>query len=532
MTKNKKPTVLVILDGFGYSEYTEGNAVKAANLKNYDSLYESYPHTLISASGEDVGLPSGQMGNSEVGHMNIGAGRIVVPDLERINIAIEDGTFMKNEKLLNAFSNCIKTNSSLHIMGLLSDGGVHSHIDHLFVMLDMAKASGVSDIYIHCFTDGRDTGAAEGLRFITSLEEKLNTLGVGNIATVSGRFYAMDRDNNYERIQKAYDVMVCGKGKEYETATELVKASYENGILDEELVPARVKGGKPIQSGDTVIFFNFRPDRARQIVRSFIFTDEQIKETLQGQDKKESAEEPVLHLVRGEILHDLHVMGMTPYHKSFDGVVDSIYEKGTVPNNMGAYLSSLGLKQYRTAETEKYAHVTSFFNGSEEEPYPGETRVVIKSDKAQSYALAPHMKAREVTESFVKALNSNEYDFAVINFANPDMVGHTGDFNAVVEALNVVDECLGEVVRCVFEHGGRLCVTADHGNCDEMLLPGTDIISKKHSTNLVPFILVDKDRMNVKLREGGALRDIAPTLLDIMGLRAPSEFTGKTLIDK
>lgn len=524
----KKTTALIILDGFGYSERKEGNAVFSADVKNFDRLYSEYPHTLLSASGKAVGLPEGQIGNSEVGHLNIGGGRIVVQVLDKIEAALLDKSFYVNKTFLEAVENCKHNNSALHIMGLLSSGGVHSRISHLFALLEVIKAQGLSRVYIHCFMDGRDTAPTSGRDFLKELEDKLKELGIGKIATVSGRYYAMDRDKNYDRTQKAYDAMVLGKGSVFATADEAISASYKAGLTDEHMLPAIIEGSETIQDGDSIIFFNYRPDRARQIMKAFIFDDSEFV----AEFAMEKAKDPAFKgtMIEREKRIIVFIAAMTQYEKSIDSRMFIAFDRDTCNNTLGEYLSKKGYRQFRTAETEKFAHVTSFFNGSIEDPFPGEDVLCIPSPKVKTFDLKPEMSAYEVTESCIQHIESGEYDFVVVNFANPDMVGHTGNFDAVVKALNAVDECLGNLVDTILKAGGKCCITADHGNCDEMIDPVTGEVATKHSLNPVPFILVDDTYKAAALRENGSLRDIAPTLLQMMGLKKPKEMTGASLI--
>lgn len=540
MTGKKRPTALIILDGFGYSERHEGNAIYAAQLENFTRYCNEYPHTLIEASGEAVGLPKGQMGNSEVGHQNIGAGRMVPQELKRINDDIANGSFSHNPEFANVISHCVSRNSALHIMGLMSHGGVHSDIKHLYDILHTVKESGLNEVYIHCFTDGRDVLFDSARDTIAELEAKLRETGCGRIATVSGRYYAMDRDNNFDRYQLAYDAMVNGVGKVYRTADELIAASYENDIYDEFIVPAIVEGARKITDGDGILFINFRPDRAAGIMKLMLFTDAEMESWYNTANEKKRKDflnanpngefKSVTKFKRDKQLQDIFVTVMAQYDAAIDSRMHIAYDKQRVPMGIGEYLSKLGYTQLRIAETEKFKHVTSFFSGNIEEEFDGETRVLISSPSTDSFDKVPQMSAYEVAAECVDRIKSGRYDFIVLNFANPDMVGHTGNFDATVKALKAVDECLKQVVDAVLEAGGRACVTADHGNADEMLYPDGKVCTQ-HSVNPVPFILLDPDRRTAILREGGALCDIAPTLLDIMGLQTPTEFTGKTLIE-
>ena len=510
----KKPVALIILDGFGISNSDLGNAVKAAKLPNYNRYLNQFPHTTIEASGLAVGLPEGQMGNSEVGHLNIGAGRIVYQELTRISKEIRDGDFYENTAFIDAMTKAIEKGKKLHLMGLLSDGGVHSHIEHLFALLELAKKRGVKDINIHCFLDGRDTPPTSALGYMKQLQEKLKELGVGKVATVSGRYYAMDRDNRWERVKLAYDVMVLGEGKRVACPIKAIEMAYEGGENDEFVMPTVIADeGTPanvLEAEDSVIFFNFRPDRARQITRVFMDTD------FNG-------------FVRDKGYFPLHYVSMTQYDKSIVGV-NVAYLPQSLSNTLGEYVSGLGLKQFRIAETEKYAHVTYFFNGGVEAEYPGEDRRLIPSPMVATYDLKPEMSAEEVTEALLEELEENKYDLIVLNYANADMVGHTGILDAAVKALEKVDQCLGRVVDKIIEKGGKAIITSDHGNSEELLDAATGNPVTAHTINPVPLILAGEGL--IELREDGKLCDIAPTLLLMMGLDSPKEMTGKGLIVK
>ena len=501
----KKMTALVILDGFGHSEETQGNAIKADGINNISRLLKEYPHTLIEASGEDVGLPDGQMGNSEVGHMNIGAGRIVYQELTRITKSIKDGDFFENPAFLGAVENCRKHDSALHIYGLVGPGGVHSHQKHFFGLLELAKRHGLSKVYVHCFMDGRDVPPESGKGFIEEYQRKIAEIGVGKIATVMGRYYAMDRDNRWERVQLAYDAMVYGEGIQNPDPVDAVAQSYANDVTDEFMEPVVCDPEGTISDNDSIIFFNFRPDRAREITRAIV--------------------DPDFDGFQREYFPTTYVCN-TEYDASMPNVLVA-WPRIPVKNGLGEYLSSMGMTQLRIAETEKYAHVTFFFNGGVEKQYPGEDRVLVPSPKVATYDLQPEMSAREVCDKCVERINSGAYDVIILNFANCDMVGHTGVLQAAVKAVETVDECVGRVVEATLKMGGIAMVTADHGNAEVMLQPDGSPMTA-HTTNLVPFILCGA---GTQLRPG-RLADIAPTILDVMGLAAPQEMDGQTLIVK
>ncbi|MEL7609412.1 MAG: 2,3-bisphosphoglycerate-independent phosphoglycerate mutase [Bacillota bacterium] len=511
----KEMTALIILDGFGEGCESNGNAIAADGAKNITALKAHYPHTTIRASGMDVGLPDGQMGNSEVGHLNIGAGRIVYQELTRITKSILDRDFFEKQEFLDAIENCKKHSSALHLMGLCSDGGVHSHLEHLYALLELAKRRGLTRVFVHCFMDGRDVPPQSGRCYIEQLEEKLRSIGVGRIATVMGRYYAMDRDNRYERVQKAYDAMVYGEGVEASDAAAAVQASYDAEVTDEFIKPIVVKKNGVFDSGvgpnDSVIMFNFRPDRAREITRSLIFED------FDGFARKGG-------------FFPLFYVCMTQYDKTFAGRAQVAYKPESLTNTLGEYLAKNGRTQLRIAETEKYAHVTFFFNGGVETPNEGEDRVLIPSPKVATYDLKPEMSAYEVAEAAVERIDSGAYDAMILNFANPDMVGHTGIMEAAVAAVHAVDECVQPVVDAILRTGGRCIITADHGNCEQMIDPDDGGPFTAHTTGPVPFILVDPKRKDAKLRKDGRLSDIAPTLLGLMGLPVPPEMTGKSMI--
>lgn len=505
---SKKPVALVILDGFGISDNVEGNAVKAAHKPNYDRYFNNYPHGELGASGLSVGLPEGQMGNSEVGHLNIGAGRVVYQQLTRITKSIEDGDFAENEALQKAVNNAKENNSSLHLMGLLSDGGVHSHINHLKGLLKLAKEKDVQKVYIHAFLDGRDVPPASAKEYIAELENYMQEVGVGQIATVSGRYYAMDRDKRWERVQLAYNAIVLGKGEEAATAIEAVDKSYNDNKTDEFVLPTIIAGaGKAnVKNKDSVIFFNFRPDRAREITRAI-------------NDK-------VFDGFSREAL-DLTFVTMTEYDVTLQGV-DVAFGPESYTNTLGEYVSKMGKNQLRIAETEKYAHVTFFFNGGVEEPNSNEDRALIPSPKVATYDMQPEMSAYKVTEELLNKLDEDKYDMIILNFANPDMVGHTGVFDAAKKAIEAVDVCLGKVVDKILEKNGTAFITADHGNAEQMIDFSTGKPMTAHTTDLVPFLYVAADAK--PLKDTGILADIAPTMLQVMGLEVPKEMTGKSLI--
>lgn len=508
--------VLIIMDGFGLSDQKEGNAVYQAKTPNLDRYWNEYPHVAIQASGLDVGLPAGQMGNSEVGHLNIGAGRIVYQEFTRISKAIEDGSFFTNKALLAAIENVKKHGTKLHLMGLVSDGGVHSHIEHLYALVELAKRNGLEQVYIHCFTDGRDVPPTSGKSYIETLEQKLEEYKFGKIATVMGRYYAMDRDKRWDRTQKAYDALVLGTGEFASSAVEAMEQSYKADVTDEFVRPTVVlENGKPvatIKPNDSIIFFNFRPDRARQLTRAFI--------------QPEFNEFP-----RGKGYFPVCFVSMTQYDETFTNI-HVAYEPQVLTNTFGEYISKLGKKQLRIAETEKYAHVTFFFNGGVEYPNENEDRVLIPSPKVATYDMKPSMSAFEVTDEVERRIASGEYDVIILNYANCDMVGHTGVMEAAIEAVETVDKCVGRVVEAVRARGGKVIVTADHGNAEQMIDYETGEPHTAHTSNPVPFILIDDTRKNVTLREGGRLADIIPTMLELMGLDKPEEMTGESLILK
>ena len=512
----KKMTALIIMDGFGERAETYGNAIKLAGTPNLDKLEAEYPHTVIGASGMDVGLPDGQMGNSEVGHLNIGAGRIVYQELTRITKSIQDGDFFKVPEFVDACQKAKKNGGKLHLMGLLSDGGVHSHITHLFALIDLAKQQGLDNVYVHCIMDGRDTPPSSGIEYVQQLQDYMDKVHFGKIATISGRFWAMDRDKRWDRIQKAYEAISCGVGDKADCPICAMKNSYKNEKTDEFVVPCVIQeDGKPVatvEAGDSMIFFNFRPDRTREITRAFIDANFSDFERLGGY-------KPVTFV------------GMTRYDDTFTNI-ETAFKPVTLTNTMGEYLAANGKTQLRIAETEKYAHVTFFFNGGVEAPNPGEDRELIPSPKVTTYDLKPEMSAYEVTDKAVELISSGKYDVMILNFANCDMVGHTGVLEAAEKAVKTVDACVDRVVKAVLATGGQVLITADHGNADMMIDPTTGEPFTAHTTNKVPFILVDPSRKDAKLREGGRLADLAPTMLELMGLPKPAEMTGESLIAK
>ena len=509
----KKPTVLLILDGYGERKEKDGNAIALANTPVMDKLKKEFPYVEGQASGLFVGLPDGQMGNSEVGHMNMGAGRIVYQELTRITKAIEDGDFFENKALKEAVEHCKKENSALHFMGLVSSGGVHSHIGHIYGLLELAKRAGLKKVYLHAFLDGRDTPPDSGKSFLMDVEKKMQELGVGEIATISGRYYAMDRDKNYDRVEKAYRAMVDGTGEKASSVEEAIDASYAKKVYDEFVLPTVIeKDGAvhTVSDGDAMIFFNFRPDRAREICHAFC--DDEFNFFNRGARKK------------------VFFVCFTDYDPTIPNKRVA-FEKEEIHNTLGEVVSNLGKNQLRIAETEKYAHVTFFFNGGKEEPYKNEDRILVPSPKeVPTYDLKPEMSCYTVTEKLTEAIRSGKYDLVVANFANPDMVGHTGVLSAAIKAIEVVDECMGKVVDAVESMHGNLFILADHGNADIMIDEKTGEPYTAHTTNPVPFILVSEEKH--KLREGGCLADVAPTLLELMGIPQPKEMTGKSLLEK
>ena len=507
---NKKLTMLMILDGYGINESEEGNCVKLANTPNLDEIFTKNPSTIIHTSGLDVGLPEGQMGNSEVGHTNIGAGRIIYQDFTKITKSIEDGDFFSIPEFVSAIENCKKNNSKLHIMGLVSDGGVHSHIRHLYALLEMAKRKDFEDVYVHCFLDGRDTPPASAETYIAELEKKMEEKGVGKIATLCGRFYAMDRDKRWERVKEAYNAMVKGEGEKFSSATAAIEESYQKEVFDEFVKPIVIcNNDEPIakiSENDSVIFFNFRPDRAREITRSI------VDENFDGFER--------------EYFKTFFVC-FTPYDETMPNV-EVAFKKDEIKNTLGEYISKLGFTQLRIAETEKYAHVTFFFNGGQEKQYEGEDRILIPSPKVETYDLKPEMSAIEVTDKVVEAIESEKYNCIILNYANPDMVGHTGNIEACIKALETLDTCVARVVKAIKEKHGNLLMTADHGNAEQMIDYKTGEPHTAHTTNPVPLVLISDT--NKKLKEG-RLADLAPTMLDLMELEKPEEMTGESLLE-
>lgn len=508
---NKKPYALIIMDGFGENSRHDGNAIYAANTPNIDKYLKECPTSIVHASGMDVGLPDGQMGNSEVGHTNIGAGRVVYQELTRITKAIEEGSFFENEALMGAVENCKKHGSALHLMGLLSPGGVHSHQNHLYGLLELAKKNGLTDVHVHGFLDGRDVPPSSAEQYIKELVAKERELGVGDVATIMGRYYAMDRDNRWERVGKAYDAIVKGEGAKAASAVEAIQESYNNDVTDEFVVPCVVeKDGKPVgtvKENDSVIFFNFRPDRAREITRTI------VDPNFDGFERE---------------FFKTYFVTMTQYDATMPNV-NVAFKPESLTNTFGEYISDKGMTQLRIAETEKYAHVTFFFNGGVEKPYDGEDRALINSPKVATYDMQPEMSAFEVTDEVVSRIKSGKYDVIILNFANCDMVGHTGVFDAAVKAVETVDTCVGRVVDALLEMGGEALITADHGNADQMVDYETGEPFTAHTTNVVPLILIGRN--DVKLKEG-RLADLAPTLLDMMEIEKPSEMSGESLLEK
>ncbi len=510
---SKKPYALIIMDGYGVNERHEGNAIYSAKTPNMDKYMAQYPNAIVHASGMDVGLPDGQMGNSEVGHTNIGAGRIVYQELTRITKSIEDGDFFENEALKGAVENCKKNGSALHFMGLLSDGGVHSHINHLYGLLEMAKKNGLDKVFVHCFMDGRDVSPTSGADFVEALVAKMRALETGKIATVMGRYYAMDRDNRWERVSEAYKAMVYGEGNKDTSAVNAIKKSYNENVTDEFVVPTVITDdngealGK-ISANDSVVFFNFRPDRAREITRTIVDTE------FNGFERE---------------FFSTYYVCMTQYDASMPNV-QVAFKPQSLVNTFGEYISKKGLRQLRIAETEKYAHVTFFFNGGVEAVYDGEDRALINSPKVATYDLQPEMSAPEVADEVVKRIESGEYDVIVLNYANCDMVGHTGIFDAAVTAVETVDTCLGKTVDAIIKMGGTALITADHGNADQMVDYDTNDVFTAHTTNVVPLVMIGGPE-GAKLKNG-RLADLAPTMLDLMGLEKPEEMTGESLLVK
>ena len=513
MIMSKKPTVLMILDGYGLNPNCEHNAVCEGKTPVMDQLMSQCPFVKGQASGMYVGLPDGQMGNSEVGHMNMGAGRVVYQELTRITKSIQDGDFFRIPEFLTAVENCKKHDSALHLFGLVSDGGVHSHLTHIYGLLELAKRNGLKKVYVHCFLDGRDTPPESGKGYVEQLEEKMKELGVGEVASVMGRYYAMDRDKRWDRVELAYRALTKGEGNEAASASAGIQASYDDGKPDEFVIPFVVKkDGKPvavISDHDSVIFFNFRPDRAREISHAF------LDDTFEGFSREKKL--------------DLVYVCFTDYDETIEHKLVA-FKKETITNTFGEYLAAHGKKQLRLAETEKYAHVTFFFNGGVEEPNEGEDRILVPSPKeVATYDLKPEMSAPMVCDKLVEAIGSGKYDVIIVNFANPDMVGHTGVESAAVKAIETVDACVGRAVEAIEAADGVMFICADHGNAEQLVDYETGEPYTAHTTNPVPFILVNADA-SLGLREGGALCDIVPTLIDLMGMEQPKEMTGKSLL--
>lgn len=500
----KKPMVLCILDGCGIREESDGNAFKNAFKPTFDYLWNNYPHSLLEASGTMVGLPDGQMGNSEVGHMNIGAGRIVYQPLELINKSVEDGSFYKNEEILKVIRHVNKNNSKLHVIGLLSDGGVHSHINHLMALIDMINKYGIKNVCYHLFLDGRDVAPKSSYSYIKVLEDKIKELGFGKIVTISGRYYAMDRDNNYDRLKKAYDAIVYGLGKTHSTAKDMVNYNYEKGITDEFMMPSIINDGK-LEDNDGVITFNFRPDRLRELFTAIT----------------NPSESPI----EAKVFSNLKVVTMMPVVSSV--LCPFAFEHQDLRQTMGEYLSLNGLNQLRIAETEKYAHVTYFYDGGVEQNFMGMKKILIPSSKVKTYDMKPQMSAKEITDTLLNELDKDYYDVVILNYANGDMVGHTGNYDAAIKAVEFLDKCLDIIYKKIVEKDGTLIVTADHGNCDVMW-DNNHVAVTSHTTSLVPFIITNK---KIKLNNG-KLADIAPTMLELLKIKKPKEMTGESLINK
>jgi len=508
-----EPLALIILDGFGCNSREEMNGVKAADTPNFDQLWADYPHTTVKASGEAVGLPEGQMGNSEVGHMNLGAGRIVYQDFTRINLAVKNNELIERDAIADAVEQTKENSSALHLLGLVSDGGVHSHIKHLFGLLEMAKRQDIEDVYVHAILDGRDTAPQSAKKYIQQLEEKMDELGVGQIATIGGRYHYMDRDNNWERTEKAYNAMCFGAGDKSESALDAIQDSYDEDVTDEFVEPTVITaGGSPVANvatDDSVIFFNFRADRARQLTRALNDVD------FNGFDRQEGYPE-------------VNLVCMTEYDETIDAPV--AFPQTELTNVLSKVLADNNKTQLRIAETEKYAHVTFFFNGGKEKAYPGEDREIIPSPDVATYDLMPEMSAHKVKDELLAKMDENDYDLIVLNFANPDMVGHTGDFDAVQKAVETVDECLGEVITAIKSKGGSALVTADHGNSEQMKDYETDEPFTAHTSNLVPLVYVNDQNKDVELIDDGKLSDFAPTILNLLKIEIPEEMTGNQLI--
>lgn len=507
--ENQKRVLLCILDGWGISDDTKFNAVAQGSTPNYDKFLKTMPHTQIHADGYNVGLPNGQMGNSEVGHLNIGAGRIVYQELTRINKSIEEGDFFKNEEFLNAINHAKKNNSSLHIYGLVSTGGVHSSIEHLKALIKLAADNGLKDVYVHAFLDGRDTPPQSAKEYLQEIEDTLKKYNLPPVASVIGRYWVMDRDKRWERVERAYNALLSGEGNSAESAVKGLEESYKNGKNDEFVEPIIV-GGKRIQDNDSVIFFNYRPDRAREITSAIALKN------FDGFKRK-------------EVRDNLYYVCMTQYDETFN--LPIAFKPERLTNILGKVLDDNNVKEFRTAETEKYAHITFFFNGGEEEPFKLETRKLVASPKVATYDMQPQMSAYEVCDNVIEALNDKQYGFILVNFANPDMVGHTGVMEAAVKAVEAVDECVGKIAKSALENNVEMIITADHGNAEWMYNEQTHSPQTAHTTNPVPFVLVTNDLKDVRLKDKGALCDIAPTVLDMMGINKPKEMTGTSLIE-
>jgi len=510
---SKSPVALIILDGFALRSERMGNAVAQANKPNFDKYWNAYPHATLVASGEAVGLPEGQMGNSEVGHLNIGAGRIVYQSLTRVNVSIREGEFYKNETFVDAMKHVKEKGKNLHLFGLLSDGGVHSHIEHMYALLRLAKEEGIENVYIHGILDGRDVGQKTAEKYIKATQEKIAEYGVGEFATISGRYYSMDRDKRWDRVEKSYRAMVYGEGPVYSDPLQVVEDNYNNGIFDEFVLPSVItkENGEPvatIKDEDAVIFYNFRPDRAIQI--SNTFTNEDFRSFDRGEKHPKN----------------LYFVCLTHFSETVNGYV--AFKPTNLDNTLGEVLSQNGLTQLRIAETEKYPHVTFFMSGGREAEFPGEKRILINSPKVATYDLQPEMSAYEVTDALLKEIEADNFDAIILNFANPDMVGHSGMLEPTIKAIETVDECLGKIITLIEQKGGKAIITADHGNSDEVVtLDGTPMTA--HTTNPVPVIVTDK---NAELRTDGILGDLAPTILDLLGIDKPAEMTGTSIIKK
>lgn len=510
---SKSPVALIILDGFALRSERMGNAVAQANKPNFDKYWNAYPHATLVASGEAVGLPEGQMGNSEVGHLNIGAGRIVYQSLTRVNVSIREGEFYKNETFVNAMKHVKEKGKNLHLFGLLSDGGVHSHIEHMYALLRLAKEEGIENVYIHGILDGRDVGQKTAEKYIKATQEKIAEYGVGEFATISGRYYSMDRDKRWDRVEKSYRAMVYGEGPVYSDPLQVVEDNYNNGIFDEFVLPSVItkENGEPvatIKDEDAVIFYNFRPDRAIQI--SNTFTNEDFRSFDRGEKHPKN----------------LYFVCLTHFSETVNGYV--AFKPTNLDNTLGEVLAQNGLTQLRIAETEKYPHVTFFMSGGREAEFPGEKRILINSPKVATYDLQPEMSAYEVTDALLKEIEADNFDAIILNFANPDMVGHSGMLEPTIKAIETVDECLGKIITLIEQKGGKAIITADHGNSDEVVtLEGKPMTA--HTTNPVPVIVTDK---NAELRTDGILGDLAPTMLDLLGIDKPAEMTGTSIIKK